>query len=115
MNEESYNNWNSMSDKALAEHVGRFVKQKRMELNKTQEVLAHAAGISRSTLGLLEKGEPVTLATLLQVLRVLDQLHILDVFTVQPIFSPIQLAKIEQKKRKRASGSQSSSSENSSW
>ena len=104
-----------MSDKALAEHVGRFVKQKRMELNKTQEVLAHAAGISRSTLGLLEKGEPVTLATLLQVLRVLDQLHILDVFTVQPIFSPIQLAKIEQKKRKRASGSQSSSSENSSW
>lgn len=104
-----------MSDKALAEHVGRFVKQKRMELNKTQDVLAHAAGISRSTLGLLEKGEPVTLATLLQVLRVLDQLHILDVFTVQPIFSPIQLAKIEQKKRKRASGSQSSSSENSSW
>ena len=104
-----------MSDKALSEHVGRFVKQKRMELNKTQDVLAHAAGISRSTLGLLEKGEPVTLATLLQVLRVLDQLHILDVFTVQPIFSPIQLAKIEQKKRKRASGSQSSSSENSSW
>ena len=104
-----------MSDKALAEHVGRFVKQKRMGLNKTQDVLAHAAGISRSTLGLLEKGEPVTLATLLQVLRVLDQLHILDVFTVQPIFSPIQLAKIEQKKRKRASGSQSSSSENSSW
>jgi DNA-binding XRE family transcriptional regulator len=115
MNEESYNNWNSMSDKALSEHVGRFVKQKRIELNKTQDVLAHAAGISRSTLGLLEKGEPVTLATLLQVLRVLDQLHILDVFTVQPIFSPIQLAKIEQKKRKRASGSQSSSSENSSW
>ncbi len=104
-----------MSDKALSEHVGRFVKQKRIELNKTQDVLAHAAGISRSTLGLLEKGEPVTLATLLQVLRVLDQLHILDVFTVQPIFSPIQLAKIEQKKRKRASGSQSSSSENSSW
>ncbi len=103
-----------MSDKALAEHVGRFVKQKRLELNKTQEVLAHAAGISRSTLSLLEKGEPVTLATLLQVLRMLDQLHVVNVFTVQPTFSPIQLAKIEQKKRKRASGSQPAASENTS-
>lgn len=92
-----------MSDKALAAHIGRFVKEKRIELNKTQDALAHAAGISRSTLSLLERGEAVTLATLLQVLRVLDQLHILNVFSVQPTTSPIQLAKIELKKRKRAS------------
>ena len=104
-----------MNDKALAEHIGRFVKEKRMELNKTQEDLAHTAGISRSTLSLLEKGETVTIATLLQVLRVLDQLHILDVFSVQPIVSPIQLAKIEMKKRKRASSTPSSSSKKSTW
>ena len=104
-----------MSDKALAAHIGRFVKEKRMEMNKTQDVLAHAAGISRSTLSLLEKGEAVTLATLLQVLRVLDQLHVLDVFSVQPIVSPIQLAKMEMKKRKRARGNHSSSSAKSSW
>jgi transcriptional regulator with XRE-family HTH domain len=115
MTDKSYNNWSSMSDKALAAHIGRFVKEKRMEMNKTQDVLAHAAGISRSTLSLLEKGETVTLATLLQVLRVLDQLHVLDVFSVQPIVSPIQLAKMEMKKRKRARGKHSSSSAKSSW
>ena len=78
-----------MSDKVLAKHIGSFVKEKRMEMNKTQDLLAHAAGISRSTLSLLEKGETVTLATLLQVLRVLDQLHILDVFSVQPTVADI--------------------------
>ena len=115
MTDKSYYNWSSMSDKALAEHIGRFIKEKRMELNKTQDALAHAAGISRSTLSLLEKGETVTLATLLRVLRVLDQLHLLDVFTVQPTLSPIQLAKIELKKRKRASGTPSASSKKSTW
>lgn len=108
-------NWNSLSDKALAEHIGRFIKEKRIEQNKTQETLAAAAGISRSTLSLLEKGEVVTLATLLQVLRVLDQLSILEVFSLLPTISPIQLAKQELKKRKRASGSLKSSKSTSSW
>jgi transcriptional regulator with XRE-family HTH domain len=115
MTDKSYYNWRSMSDKALEEHIGRFVKEKRMELNITQNALAQAAGISRSTLSLLERGETVTLATLLQVLRVLDQLHILDVFSVQPTISPIQLAKMELKKRKRARGTPSASSEKSTW
>jgi transcriptional regulator with XRE-family HTH domain len=104
-----------MSDKALTEHVGRFVKEKRLEQNKTQQALAHAAGISRSTLSLLEKGETVTLQTLIQVLRTLDQLHVLDVFSVQTLVSPMLLAKMELKKRKRARSKDSTSSTNSTW
>jgi transcriptional regulator with XRE-family HTH domain len=104
-----------MSDTALVQFIGHFVKAKRMELNKTQEKLAHAAGISRSTLSLLEKGETVTLATLIQVLRVLDQLPVLQAFAVQQTVSPIQLAKLEQKKRKRASGNPSSDTSSSTW
>lgn len=103
MTDISYKNWDSMSDKALAEHIGAFVKHHRMEQNKTQDILANAAGISRSTLSLLERGETVTLATLLQVLRVLDQLHVMEVFMVQQIISPLSLAKMEKNKRKRAS------------
>lgn len=104
-----------MSDKALTEHVGRFVKEKRLEQNKTQAILAHDAGISRSTLSLLEKGETVTLQTLIQVLRTLDQLHVLDVFSVQTLVSPMLLAKMELKKRKRARSKDSTSSTNSTW
>lgn len=102
MTEISYINWNSMSDKALVGQIAAFVKHHRLEQNKSQEQLANAAGISRSTLSLLERGETVTLATLIQVLRVLDLLHIMDEFTVQLSISPLVLAKMERNKRKRA-------------
>jgi len=101
-----------MSDKALTEHIGAFIKHHRLEQNKTQEILAQAAGISRSTLSLLERGETVTLATLIQVLRVLDQLHIMDVFTIQQTISPLTLAKMEKEKRKRARGDRGKKEEN---
>ncbi|MBK8053550.1 MAG: helix-turn-helix transcriptional regulator [Saprospiraceae bacterium] len=100
----SYTNWDSMSDHALAEHIGVFIRHHRMEQNKTQDTLAKAAGISRSTLSLLERGETVTLATFIQVLRVLDLLHVMEIFTVSQTISPLALAKMEQTKRKRASG-----------
>ena len=115
MTDLSFVNWISMSDKALAEHIGAFVKHHRLEQNKTQDVLAHAAGISRSTLSLLERGETVTLATLIQVLRVLDQLHVMEAFVVQKTISPLALAKIEQGKRKRARGKKKNDTEKSDW
>ncbi len=104
MNDLSYTNWDSMSDNALAIHIGVFIKHHRMEQNKTQSELARDAGISRSTLSLLERGETVNLATLIQVLRVLDLLHVMEAFNVQQSISPLALAKLEKSKRKRASG-----------
>jgi len=115
MNDISYKNKSNMSDKALAELIGRFIKEKRIEQNKTQLVVANAAGISRSTLSLLEKGEAVTIATFLQVLRVLDQLQVLDVFSIEPTISPMQLAKMELKKRKRVSGTTPLDPQKSNW
>jgi len=104
-----------MSDKVLAEHIGAYIKHHRLEQNKSQEKLAHAAGISRSTLSLLERGETVTLATLLQVLRVLNLLHIMEAFVVPKIISPLAMAKIEQEKRQRASGKKKSEIDKSDW
>ena len=104
MTDISYAKWDSLSDKALSEHIGAFVNHHRLDQNKTQDVLANAAGISRSTLSLLERGEAVTLATLIQTLRALDQLHVLDVFSVKQTISPLALAKIEKEKRQRARG-----------
>ncbi|CAN5385272.1 hypothetical protein BH11BAC2_BH11BAC2_02300 [soil metagenome] len=103
MTDNSYMNWESMSDSALAARIGAFVKHHRLEQNKTQEETAEAAGISRSTLSLLERGETVTIATLIQVLRVLEQLNVMEVFLVQQIMSPLAMAKMEKYNRKRAS------------
>jgi transcriptional regulator with XRE-family HTH domain len=91
-----------MDDKAIMQAIGSFVKHHRLEQNKSQESVAHSAGISRSTLSLLEKGETVTLPTLIQVLRVLDQLNVMDAFKVIENISPLFLLKQQKQKRKRA-------------
>lgn len=115
MTDNSFINWASMSDKALAEHIGVFIRHHRMEQNKTQQILATEAGISRSTLSLLERGETVTLATLIQVLRVLDQLQLMDTFTILQSISPLTLAKLEKAKRKRASGKKTNMKSETDW
>lgn len=104
MNDLSFNEINSMSDQALMAFIGAFVKHHRLQQNKTQDELANAAGISRSTLSLLERGETVTVITLLQVLRVLDQLSVLKAFEIRETISPLELAKRQKQKRQRARG-----------
>lgn len=115
MNDKPLREWHALSDQALAIHIGAFVKHHRLEQNKTQDVLSHEAGISRSTLSLLERGEAVTLATLLQALRVLNQLQVMDAFEVEQRISPLALAKAEQGKRKRARNPQAKDPEKSDW
>ncbi|MDP3463352.1 MAG: helix-turn-helix transcriptional regulator [Bacteroidales bacterium] len=115
MNDKAFKVWHSMSDQALAAHIGAFVRHHRLEQNKTQDVLSHEAGISRSTLSLLERGETVTLATLIQVLRMLDQLQVMDAFEVQERISPLALAKAELEKRKRAKNTKIKRPEQSDW
>lgn len=109
MTDKSYIQWYSMSDRALAKHIGRFIKHHRLEQNKTQDALSKAAGVSRSTLSLLERGETVTLATLIQVLRALDQIQLMESFEVKQQVSPIALARAEKAKRQRAGNSRSGS------
>ncbi len=104
MTDKSFKQWVSMSDIALSEHIGSFIRHHRMEQNKTQDELAAAAGISRSTLSLLERGKTVTVATLIQILRVLDQLQVFDAFEMKESLSPLALAKLQKEKRQRARG-----------
>lgn len=104
MNHISDKNWYSMGDTQILKQIGEFVKHHRMEQNKTQTVLAKDAGIGRSTLSLLERGETVTVATLIRVLRVLEKLDIVNEFLIHTPQSPLLLAGLEKKgKRQRAS------------
>lgn len=75
--------------------IGGFVSQKRKERRRTQEDVALAAGINRSTVQKIERGESVNLLSLIQVLRVLEQLHVLDPFLHQEVISPLKLAAME--------------------
>ncbi len=102
MNDTSYTNWLSMSDKALIETIGSFVQHHRLNQNKSQSSVAEDAGISRSTLSLLERGEKITLSSLIQVLRVLDLLYIMDAFKISNEISPVEYVKLQKNKRQRA-------------
>ena len=107
MNDISYIDWYSVRDTLLLEKIGNFIKYHRIKKNLSQEQVSSDANISRSTLSLLERGKTVTLSTLLQVLRTLELLHVMNSFQVQKQISPIAIAKMEEKERKRASGNTS--------
>jgi transcriptional regulator with XRE-family HTH domain len=91
-----------MTNEALIKTIGSFIKQHRLQQNKTQEEVATAAGMSRSTLSLLERGETVTINTLIQALRVLDLLYIMDTFQISETISPLAYAKLKKEQRERA-------------
>ena len=99
----SHVDWRAMSDKSLMETIGNFIQSNRLNQNKTQDQVANDAGISRSTLSLLERGEKVRIDSLIQVLRVLDLLAVMSVFKVEDQMSPIEYAKLKKKQRKQAS------------
>ena len=104
-----------MSDEVLIETIGNFVQHHRLNQNRSQSDVAKAAGISRSTLSLLERGEKTSLNSLIQVLRVLDVLHVMDVFIVGEEISPIEYAKLQRNKRKRARNKNKKSNEDPAW
>jgi transcriptional regulator with XRE-family HTH domain len=89
--------YRELSDLAILKRIGHFIKKKRMALQKTQGQMAEEAGMSRSTLSLLERGEKVQLLTLIQALRILDELQVLEAFEVSEQISPIAYIKLQKK------------------
>ncbi len=77
--EKNSTNWYSMSDQAIVTELGINLRQIRISQKLTQEKLARQAGLSRSAIYELENGKTATsLITIVQVLRVLQQLQLFD-------------------------------------
>ncbi len=96
-------NYYSMSDKAILREIGRRLRRRRLDRNLTQQVLADAAGLSRTTVSDLERGTPAGMLTMIQVLRALGGLEELDAFVPDPGFSPLELVRLKGRERQRAS------------
>ncbi len=102
MMENINKDWVTLSDSAIISAIGEFIKQKRLQENKSQALLAKDAGLNRSTIVQIENGESITLTSLIQILRVLNLLHLLDIFTIEEKISPVEYVKMKEKKRLRA-------------
>jgi putative transcriptional regulator len=101
--ESIISNRSAMADPAIVKDICHSLKQMRLSKNLTQAELAEMAGLNRVTISRMEAGRAATLLTLVQVLRALDKLDILDIFTEESEASPLQLLKLQAKKRQRAS------------
>ena len=104
-----------MTDIAIISKIGAFVKNERLNSNKTQAQLSDEAGVNRSTLSQIENGEVITLLSLIQIIRALNKLELLEIFSIQPLISPIALAKKDLQKRQRARNSDDNNSKKSDW
>ncbi len=104
MNENNDIDYYSMSDDRLLLFIGEFIRHHRLEQNITQSSLAKNAGLSRSTISLIENGQSTSLICIIKVLRILDLLYVLDSFKILNSISPMELIKLQKNKRKRSTG-----------
>lgn len=96
-----------MTDKAIAKDLGRRLKNLRLRKNFSQKEVSTSTGLSVNAVQTAERGES-RLITYIKILRVLNSLDSLDSFLPEVAISPLELAKMEGKKRKRASGQRKS-------
>lgn len=92
-----------LTDKRIAQEWGTHIKGLRLRKNRTQQELALKTCLSLNAIKALESGK-AKLSTLIAVLRELEALDRLEYILSQPTISPIQIAKMQGKRRQRASG-----------
>jgi transcriptional regulator with XRE-family HTH domain len=94
-------NWNSLSNSAIREEVGKRLKEHRFRRKLTQQELADQAGISVFSVAQVERGKAVTMSVFLSILRVLRLLDNFDLLIPEIGISPIELLKLKGKTPKR--------------
>lgn len=98
--------WVQMSDVAILRQIGNYIKHIRVQQRKTQAQLSGMAGLNRWTISQIENGESITLTSLIQVLRALDSLYVLNTFEVIDEISPLEYAKLKKYKKERVRNKQ---------
>lgn len=93
--------WNEMSNPAVLLKIGQRIKETRIRQRITQEELATASGVSPLTVANIEKGKSVSLLLFISVLRSLGLLENLEQLVPEIRISPIELKKMQGKKRYR--------------
>jgi transcriptional regulator with XRE-family HTH domain len=106
MYQNSYNkNWYAMTDALVVKTLCASLKQMRLNQNLSQDDLATRSGLSRITISRMETGKAINLLTMVQVMRALGKLDLLNYLNEEPEISPLQVMEERSKYRKKASPS----------
>lgn len=95
--------YSDLSAAALSELLGERLKLARLNQDLTQAQLAERAGVSRKAVLYAEQGK-APLEVFVALLQALNLVSQLDQFLPVQTLSPLQLAKLQGKRRQRASG-----------
>ncbi|MND41615.1 helix-turn-helix protein [compost metagenome] len=97
-----YNKYHTKTPHVIAEDIGNRLKQARLNQNLTQAEVAEKAGVDRRTVIKAEKGI-TSLEDFIAILDSLDKTGQLVNLLPEQSISPIQLLKLQGKRRERAS------------
>jgi len=95
--------FDTLTPHAIATELGDRIKIARLNVDLTQKELAKKAGLSLKAVTNSEKGTS-TLESIIAILVALELTEQLNSFIPKQEISPVQLAKLQGKKRKRATG-----------
>jgi transcriptional regulator with XRE-family HTH domain len=92
-----------MTDEMVLDLIGQRLESTRITHNLTQANLADRAGVSKSTVERLEKGNTTQLSSFIRVCRALELLTRFEALLPEPVPSPMAQLKLRREHRQRAS------------
>lgn len=98
----------SMSNRVVLTELGQRLKDHRLNAQLTQQSLASEAGVSKRTVERMEAGQSTQFINIIAVCRVLNLLENLNSLIPEPGPSPMDMLKLQGKRRQRASSPDSS-------
>ncbi len=90
-----------ISDDGVVAELGRRVATHRAARDLTQSEFADEAGVGRSTVQRLERGDSIQLLSLVKILRALGRLDALDAVLAPDVRSPLVELERERSRRQR--------------
>lgn len=93
-----------MSDEEILKKIGAKLKEIRLEANMKQRELSEKSGLSMFSISQIETGHNTSILSLIQVLKVLDRMDMLEPFLKEKEVDPELLAqfiKSQQPTRQR--------------
>ena len=88
------------SNSQINKELGLRIKNRRIDMNLTQEVLAKKAGISLRTLTNIELGKSTNISMLLNVLRALNALSNIDLLIPDTTIRPYDYFNLNKKRER---------------
>lgn len=93
--------WYALTDADVVADIGQRLRLLRLNASMTQQALADATGLNRTTIRDMEQGKPVNVLSLLAVLRALGVLEHMDTALPHPLRHPAMGSRQHKRQRVR--------------